>query len=88
MKLEYSLNNAIPNTVFLRDKLLAKIYQYRKDVAGAPIEEDVVVAKDQDYEILYSFTLVTGLLAREIRKIQREVEGLFGVLDDEALELH
>ena len=85
MKLEYSLNDAVPNTANLRYRLLAKIFQYRKDASGA--EEGSVVAKDEDYEILYSHTLVTGLLAEEIRKIQKEMEDLFGVMDEETLKL-
>jgi len=85
MKLEYSLNGAVPNISLLRHRLLAKIFQYRKDAACA--EEGVVVAKDEDYEILYSYTLVTGLLAAEIREVQKEMEDLFGVMDEEALKL-
>jgi hypothetical protein len=85
MKLEYSLNDAVPNIALLRHRLLAKIFQYRKDAACA--EEGVVVAKDEDYEILYSYTLVTGLLAAEIREVQKEMEDLFGVMDEEALKL-
>jgi hypothetical protein len=85
MKLEYSLNDAVPNTAHSRDRLLAKIFQYRKDAACA--EEGTVVAKDEDYEVLYTYILVTGLLAEEIKKVQNEVEDLFGVMDEEALEL-
>jgi hypothetical protein len=85
MKLEYSLNDAVPNTAHSRDRLLAKIFQYRKDAAGA--DEGTPVAKDGDYEILYAYTLVTGQLAEEIEKIQREVEDLFGVMDEESLKL-
>jgi hypothetical protein len=85
MKLEYSLNDAVPNTTHSRDRLLAKIFQYRKEAACA--EEGTVVAKDEDYEILYTYILVTGLLAEEIRTVQTEVENLFGVMDEDALEL-
>lgn len=85
MKLEYSINDAVPNTTHSRDRLLAKIFQYRKDAACA--KEGTIIAKDEDYEILYTFTLVTGLLAEEIRKVQKEVEDLFGVIDEDALEL-
>jgi hypothetical protein len=85
MKLEYSLNDAVPNTAHSRDRLLTKIFQYRKDAVGA--EEGALVAKDEDYEILYTYTLVTGLLAEEITKVQREVEELFGAMDEEALKL-
>jgi hypothetical protein len=46
-----------------------------------------LVAKDEDYEMLYAYTLVTGQLAEEIRKVEREVEELFGVLDEDMLML-
>lgn len=46
-----------------------------------------ITVKDEDYEILYAFILVTGQLAEEIGKVQREVEVLFGVLDEGVLEL-
>jgi hypothetical protein len=45
------------------------------------------VAKDEDYELLYGFILVTGQLAEEIKKVEKEVEDLFGVLDAGAFEL-
>jgi hypothetical protein len=85
MKLEYSLNNTVPSTTHSRDRLLAKMFQYRKDAAGA--EEGTTVATDEDFEILYVFTLVTGQLAEEIKKVEKEVEDLFGVMDEESLKL-
>jgi hypothetical protein len=86
MKLEYPLNDALPNTSNARDRLLAKIFQYRKNVA---IEEEdgLPVAKDEDYEMLYAYTLVTGQLAAEIKKVEKEVDDLFGVLDEDLFEL-
>ena len=38
---------------------------------------------DEDYALLYAFALVTGQLGDEIGKVGAEVEGLFGVLDEE-----
>ena len=92
MKLEYPLNDALPNTTNARDRLLAKIFQYRKEAAsGEEMMEaggkPAVVAKDEDYELLYAYTLVTGQLAEEIKKVEREIEELFGVLDEELLVL-
>lgn len=91
MKLEYPLNDALPSTKNARDRLLAKIFQYRKN-AACETEEGVEeggkpVAKDEDYEILYAYTLVTGQLAEEIERVEKEVEELFGVLDEELLVL-
>lgn len=78
------MNDALPSTSNARDRLLAKIFHYRKSVG---IEEGEEVARDEDYELLYAYTLVTGQLAEEIKKVEKEVEALFGVMDDELLEL-
>jgi len=85
LKLEFPLNDALPRTTILRDRLLARIFQYRKDVANAG--DSVVPAKDEDYELLYAYILVTGQIAEEIEKVEKEVEDLFGVLDEELLKL-
>jgi hypothetical protein len=89
MKLEYPLNNALPSTTNARDRLLAKIFHYRKNAGsgGEEGEETVPVARDEDYEMLYAYTLVTGQLAEEIKRVEREIEELFGVLDEELLVL-
>jgi undecaprenyl pyrophosphate synthase len=85
MKLEYPLYDALPNTTNSRDRLLAKIFQYRRNAASA--EEGTPVAKDEDYEMLYAYTLVTGQIAEEIKRVEKEVEDLFGILDEEVLTL-
>ena len=87
LKLEFPLNDTLPSTSNSRDRLLAKIFQYRKNAASGHGQEGIVVAKDEDYEMLYAYTLVTGQLAEEIRKVEREVEELFGVLDEDMLML-
>lgn len=121
MKLEYPLlTDGLPSTAHSRDRLLAKIFQYRKNMSisnrrshdDVPTKGDdnddglpesgglglqgtevqrrtshAITVKDEDYEILYAFILVTGQLAEEIGKVQREVEVLFGVLDEGVLEL-
>lgn len=47
----------------------------------------MVVATDGDYELLYAYALVTGQLADEIRKVEKEVAGLFAAIDGESLKL-
>ncbi len=49
MKLEFPLNDALPNTDHARDRLLAKIFRFRNtdDVA-----KDI---KDEDYALLYAY---------------------------------
>lgn len=86
MKLEYPLNDGIPNTDNARDRLLSKIFQYRKEAVqientGQP------VAKDEDYALLYAYALVTGQLAEELKKVEKEVEEMFGVMDEDLIRL-
>jgi hypothetical protein len=82
MKLEYPLNDALPNTDHARDRLLARIFAYRKNEAAAN------GTTDEDFGLLYAYALVTGQLSQEIKEVLREVENLFGVLDEDLLKLH
>jgi len=83
IKLEYPLTDGLPNTVNARDKLLAKIFKYRK-ARGNNVN---TVTKDEDYEILYAFTLVTRQLSEEIEKVEKDIVELFEVPDEEMLRL-
>ena len=65
---------------------MAKIFHYRKNVARDE-HHDGPLAKDEDYEMLYAYTLVTGQLAEEIKTVEKEIEDLFGVMDEELLML-
>lgn len=49
---------------------------------GCEREEWMAMAKDEDYALLYAYALVTGQLAEEIEKVEKEIESLFGVLDE------
>jgi uncharacterized membrane protein YccC len=82
MKLEYPLStDALPKIDHVRDRLLARIFTYRKANA-----EDMKTS-DEDFGILYTYALVTGQLAQEIQAVLKQVEALFGTLDEEALML-
>ena len=78
MKLEFPLNEALPNTEHARDRLLAKIFKYRQEKSGA---------KDEDFALLYAYALVTGQLSTQIAEVSQEIERLFGVLNEDALKL-
>ncbi|CAK7211750.1 hypothetical protein SBRCBS47491_001221 [Sporothrix bragantina] len=128
--LEYPLTDALPGVTIVRDRLLAKIFQFRKQHAVAakvqqqiqsgvlsssaileededeedivhasssssaaaakpadglpPAEAAIVNVEERDYALLYAYALVTGQVAEELRIIEKEIEGLFGVLDEEA----
>ena len=82
MKLEYSITtDALPSIDHTRDRLLAKIFEYRRSDAQEQ------KTKDEDYSLLYTYALVTGQLSLGIENVLKEVENLFGVLDEEALRL-
>lgn len=49
MKLEYPMNGALPNTDHTRDRLLAKIFRFRKENRGAS------ESLDEDFASLYAF---------------------------------
>lgn len=80
-KLEYPLNDALPSIESSRDRLLARISEFRRTGEGRD------VTTEQDYELLYAYTLVTGQLAQDIQAVSTEIETLFGTLNEENLKL-
>lgn len=50
-------------------------------------ETDEVEVEEEDYEILYAYALVTAQLAQEIEVCAKEVEVLYGVLNEDVLKL-
>ncbi|KAL7910566.1 Fusaric acid resistance protein-like domain-containing protein [Trichoderma velutinum] len=113
MMLEYPLTDAVPSVIGIRDRLLAKIFQFRKehsieamrnlgfiqeselengessqDAAAAVSTGDApvgaVVAEEKDYALIYAYTLVTGQVAQELKIAEKEIENLFGVLNEES----
>ncbi|CAK7266573.1 hypothetical protein SEPCBS119000_002099 [Sporothrix epigloea] len=131
--LEYPLTDALPGVTIIRDRLLVRIFQFRKehalatksqqhpemaegsssgvaseedqvegDIAHAPLPSSwparrtdghtppnaaIVNVEERDYALLYAYALVTGQVAEELRIIGKEIEGLFGVLDEDAMLL-
>lgn len=100
--LEYSLTDAVPSVMGTRDRLLSKIFEFRNahpppdsayeqgrgsagtDVEGSPLD---VTAEEKDYALLYAYALVTRQVAEELKVAEQEIEGLFGVLNEESLLL-
>ncbi|KAI9848405.1 MAG: hypothetical protein M1837_000200 [Sclerophora amabilis] len=81
MKLEYPINDALPSTENARDRLLARVFEYRKT------SRNDKGASDKDFALLYAYTLVTGQLSREIVEVSTDIEKLFGVLNEDMLKL-
>ncbi|ORY57281.1 Fusaric acid resistance protein-like-domain-containing protein [Pseudomassariella vexata] len=109
--LEYPLTDAIPSVEGTRDKLLGKIFRFRKgyddggeESTGEPNGNGngksammgtvtkvpnlgTVTIEETDYALLYAYALVTGQVAKELKNVEKEIEGLFGRLDEDALLL-
>lgn len=49
MKLEYPLTGALPSITHARDRLLAKVFQFRRK------EKDASGATDKDFALLYAY---------------------------------
>ncbi|CAF9918458.1 MAG: hypothetical protein GOMPHAMPRED_001524 [Gomphillus americanus] len=81
LKLEFPLNDALPNTDHARDRLLAKIFKFRKTHTDDN-------TSDEDFAVLYAYALVTGQLSKEIQDVYWVIEDLFGVLDEDLLKLN
>ncbi|KAJ9635587.1 hypothetical protein H2204_005761 [Knufia peltigerae] len=82
MKLEYSIaTDALPNIEHTRDRLLAKIFAYRRNDAQEQR------STDEDYSLFFTYALVTGQLNLGIQDVLEDLGELFGVMDEEALRL-
>ena len=62
MKLEYPLSEALPNTDHARNRLLAKIFRFRKDSQAA------IGAIDADFALLYAFGKSTTFCSFQIHR--------------------
>lgn len=50
MKLEYPLSDVLPSIEHARDRLLARLFRYRKD------HEASRLSTDEDYALLYAYS--------------------------------
>ncbi|KAF5026167.1 hypothetical protein F66182_1731 [Fusarium sp. NRRL 66182] len=89
LMLEYPLTDAIPTVENNKDRLLGKIYQFRREHMSADLlgDETPVAIEESDYALLYAYTLVTLQVAAELNKVRAEIENLYGVLHEESLLL-
>ncbi|PNS17515.1 hypothetical protein CAC42_8058 [Sphaceloma murrayae] len=79
VKMEYPLNDVLPNIEHARDRLLARVFEYRRQSEGT--------ASDADFEIIYAYVLATGQLAKDIAAIIKELELLYGTLNEDNFRL-
>lgn len=52
MKLEYPLSDVLPSVEHARDRLLARLFHYRKD------PEVSRPSTDEDYALLYAYSMI------------------------------
>ncbi|KAL8975334.1 MAG: hypothetical protein Q9197_000459 [Variospora fuerteventurae] len=81
IKLEYALTDALPSIDHSRDRLLAKIFGFRKG------DKTAVIASDKDFALLYTYALVTGQLGKAMKDLGSEMDNLFGTLEEDQLKL-
>ncbi|KAI4114196.1 MAG: hypothetical protein LQ345_004986 [Seirophora villosa] len=81
IKLEYPLTDALPSIDHTRDRLLAKIFGFRKGDKAA------VIASDKDFALLYTYALVTGQLGKAMKEMGSEMDSLFGSFNEDRLKL-
>ncbi|KAF1810793.1 hypothetical protein P152DRAFT_483520 [Eremomyces bilateralis CBS 781.70] len=81
MKLEYPLNDTMPNLGHPRDRFLARLYRVWNERRGEG------VLREEDFELFYAYALVTGQVSKEIEQVARDLEELYGVLQEESLKL-
>jgi hypothetical protein len=66
VKLEFPLNDALPSTDHARDRLLARIFKYRKN------PKNVQITSDEDYALLYAYGMFDLLLYLSILLTSRQ----------------
>ncbi|KAL8981937.1 MAG: hypothetical protein Q9177_005427, partial [Variospora cf. flavescens] len=81
IKLEYALTDALPSIDHSRDRLLTKIFGFRKG------DKTAVIASDKDFALLYTYALVTGQLGKAMKDLGSEMDNLFGTLEEDQLKL-
>ena len=81
VKLEFPLNDTLPNIATSRGLLLHKVFEFRQD------PKKNALANDDDYELLYVYALVTAQIAKEIDASSKLLERLYGTLSEDLLML-
>ncbi|KAL7269959.1 hypothetical protein RUND412_007347 [Rhizina undulata] len=81
IKLGFPLPDTLPSPDRSRDRLLAKLFSYRSQLRGTEGEVD------EDFALIYAYALVTARISDGLKEAIRNVELLYGVLDEEMLEI-
>jgi hypothetical protein len=68
------------------DGPVSRLTRGESSAAGGSGELDIIV-EERDYALLYAYVLVTGQVADELGVFEREIEGLYGLLDENSILL-
>jgi hypothetical protein len=63
MKLEYPMNDSLPNIEHARDRFLAKLFAYRRQA------EKKVRATDEDFELLYAYGMSSTNNGNDVKQV-------------------
>ncbi|CAN6673243.1 hypothetical protein TRVA0_048S00474 [Trichomonascus vanleenenianus] len=83
IKIGFPLPDKLPSTEHAIDRMLAKLNEFR-------VNEDLhrdLSHDEEDFVLFYSYILVTLTITEELSKIALEIQDLFGIIDEEALQV-
>lgn len=74
------LPDKLPSTEHAIDRMLAKLNEFRQQSINEPADEE-------DFVLFYSYILATIMIAEELSRIAINIQQLYGVIEDETLEV-
>ncbi|KAF8422669.1 Fusaric acid resistance protein-like-domain-containing protein [Tirmania nivea] len=82
IRLGFPLPDTLPRLEGARDRLLARLWEYRRErVRGE------VVKWEEEFQGVYAYVLVLGRIAEGLGECVEVLNGLYGVLEEEMLEI-
>lgn len=85
LRIGFPLPEHLPNASRSRDRLLARVFEYRQRVKNKGGGEGEV--GDEDFAVVYAYVLVTARIGEGLEELEREMTKLYGVLEDRELEI-
>ncbi|RPB29574.1 hypothetical protein L211DRAFT_26091 [Terfezia boudieri ATCC MYA-4762] len=82
IRLGFPLPDTLPRLEGARDRLLARLWEYRREKVRG--EEG---RWEEDFQGIYAYVLVLGRIAEGLSECVAVLNGLYGVLDEEMLEI-
>ncbi|ODQ65942.1 hypothetical protein NADFUDRAFT_24043 [Nadsonia fulvescens var. elongata DSM 6958] len=83
MKLGFPLPEYLPSSEHSRDRILVKLNEFRVELQQQKPDDSLI--KDEDFVLMYSYILVVLDITEELTKISKNIQALFGYVEDEVL---